>query len=364
MKYFEPLTLPSGERLRNRLVVAAMTNQQSEADGCLHERERVWLEARAKGGFGNVTTCAAHVSLDGQGWTGELGVFDDKHLPGLTHLAETLTHHQASAWVQLFHGGVRAPSKVTGQQPWSATAFDLNQTGVEIPRAATEEDIQRTIQNFAAAAKRCEAAGFTGVELHGAHGYLLCQFMGRTTNTRTDRWGGSLEGRAAFPLAVYDAVRQATSSTFTVGIRLSPFIRGQGLVLEDSLAIATMFAERGADFVHASLWDSFEPHPEHPTTSLTTMFRQTIVPSCPLIVTGNIWTPADALQIMDEGADLIGMGRAAIGNPDWPLQATSLSYEPERPPYTAANLKSKALSDIFVDYMRRWKNFVADEEAP
>ena len=147
MKYFEPLTLPSGERLRNRLVVAAMTNQQSEADGCLHERERVWLEARAKGGFGNVTTCAAHVSLDGQGWTGELGVFDDKHIPGLTHLAETLTHHQASAWVQLFHGG-SGTLQSDRLQPWSATAFDLNQTGVEIPRAATEEDIQRTIQNL------------------------------------------------------------------------------------------------------------------------------------------------------------------------------------------------------------------------
>jgi 2,4-dienoyl-CoA reductase-like NADH-dependent reductase (Old Yellow Enzyme family) len=358
--YLKPFTFPSGQTTPNRLVVAAMTNQQSEADGRLHQRELDWLEARAAGGFGNITTCAAHISPDGQGWTGELGVFSDIHLPGLTKLATTLKDHGASTWVQLFHGGVRAPSKVTGQQPWSASVFDLSQSNVEVPRAATEADIQRTIQNFADAAARCETAGFDGVELHGAHGYLLSQFLGTNTNTRTDKWGGNLANRARFLFAVYDAVRAATSPTFTVGIRLSPLVKAQGLILADSLQVAQWFAERGVDFIHASLWNSFERHPEHPNTPQTTLFRQAVSSSCPLIVTGGLWTPSQVNQILQEGADLVGMGRAAIGNPCWPQQAQDPNFEPAHPPYTPEYLLEKSLSKPFIDYMRNWKGFVAD----
>jgi 2,4-dienoyl-CoA reductase-like NADH-dependent reductase (Old Yellow Enzyme family) len=335
-----------------------MTNLQSERDGRLHQRELDWLEARAAGGFGNITTCAAHISLDGQGWAGELGVYDDIHIPGLTRLATALKRHGASTWVQLFHGGVRAPSSLTGQQPWSASIFDLGQTGVEVPRAATEEDIQRTITQFAQAAARCEAAGMDGVELHGAHGYLLSQFLGTVTNTRTDDWGGSLENRSRFLFAVYDAVRAATSDAFTVGIRLSPLVKAQGLVLSDSLQVAKSFAERGVDFIHASLWDSFVPNPEHPNRTLTQLFRDSIGSKCPLIVTGSIWTPSQAQQILSEGADLIGLGRAAIGNPDWPIKARTEGFEPDRPPYTPDDLRQKGLSEPFVQYMRRWKGFV------
>ena len=360
--FLSPITLRSGHTLPNRLVVAAMTNQQSNPDGTLHERELRWLVARAEGGFGCVTTCAAHVHPDGQGWPGELGVFGDQHLPGLERLSGALRDHGAHGWVQLFHGGVRAPESLIGEQPWSATAFTPSPETIEPPREASSDDIQRTIDAFAAAAKRCEQAGFEGVELHGAHGYLLCQFLGAISNARSDAWGGSFENRLRFPFAVYDAVRAATSDSFTVGIRLSPEINTLGVTVPESLETASRFAARGADFIHISLWDAFQRHADYPERPLTTLFRDAVPADCALISTGGIWTPEQAGQIMAEGADMVGLGRAAIGNPDWPIRAQQPQYQPDRPPYTEAHLRQAALSDRFIDYMRRWKNFVMEED--
>ena len=119
-----------------------------------------------------------------------------------------------------------AAPDLTGSQPWSATAYSPSPEKVPVPREATPADLERTIEAFGRAAARCESAGFDGVELHGAHGYLLCQFLGKRSNTRSDGWGGDLPGRMRLPLAVYDAVRAATSAQFTVGVRLSPTVAG------------------------------------------------------------------------------------------------------------------------------------------
>ncbi|MHC4377103.1 MAG: oxidoreductase [Planctomycetota bacterium] len=129
-----------------------MTNKQSNSDGSISDDELNWLAARTS--FGIVTTCAAHVTRDGQGWEGELGVFDDALMPGLERLAKTLKDAGTLGLVQIFHGGVRAPSKLTGQQPWSASTFELDAPNFEVPRAATAADIERTIAAFGAAAKR------------------------------------------------------------------------------------------------------------------------------------------------------------------------------------------------------------------
>ena len=361
---FEPWTFSRSQRVcPNRLVVAAMTNKQSHADGSLSDDELRWLAHRARGGFGMVTTCAAHVRADGQGWDGEMGVFDDSHLPGLTRLATAISEHGALGIVQIFHGGVRAPSRLTGQQPWSASAFELEQANFEVPRPATEDDILETIESFAAAAARCEAAGFAGVELHGAHGYLLCQFLGRISNTRSDRWGGPLlENRARLILETLRAVRARCSERFIVGVRISPEVGNIGVDFDESLTVARWLAEEGADFVHVSLWDSWQPARKYPDDPrpLTATFREAIPSHCPLIIAGGIWTPAQAEEIMAQGADFVAMARAAIGNPDWPQQARVAGYEPARPPYTPQALKEAALSTAFVDYTRRWAGFVTD----
>ena len=360
----EPFTFPrTGTTVPNRTVLAAMTNKQSLADGTLGEDELAWLAARARGGFGVVTTCAANVHPDGQGWDGELGVYDDAQLPGLTRLAAALRTEGALSLVQVFHGGVRAPSRLTGRQPFSASAFELDAPNFEVPRAATVDDIERTIAAFVDAARRCAEAGFDGVEVHGAHGYLITQFLGTVSNTRTDAWGGSLENRARFVRRIVEGARAATPDGFLVGVRISPEVPDQGVVLDDALTLAGWLVEDGVDFVHVSNWDSFRPPTAHPDSPkmLTTWFREAVGPGMPLIATGGVWTPAQADEVLGHGADLVGLGRAAIGNAAWPRDAATAGWKPARPPYTTEHLRAEGLGPALVDYMRAWPDFVVDE---
>jgi 2,4-dienoyl-CoA reductase-like NADH-dependent reductase (Old Yellow Enzyme family) len=362
-RVLEPFTFPrTGHVVRNRTVLAAMTNKQSHDDGSLSDDELCWLAARAMGGFGIVTTCAAHVSPDGQGWEGELGVFDDVLVPGLVRLADALRAGGALSLVQIFHGGVRAPSRLTGQRPWSASAFEMDQKGFEKPRAATIDDVERTIAAFASAARRCSDAGFDGVEIHGAHGYLISQFLGTVTNTRDDEWGGSLENRARFVRRIVSAVRDVTPERFLVGVRFSPEIEQQGIALDDALTVARWLVDDGVDFLHVSNWDSFRPPAAHPESDkpLTTWTREAVGSEIPLIATGGVWTAAQANEVMEHGADMVGIARAAIGNAAWANDAAVAGWEPARPPYTSEHLRDAALSDKMVDYMRLWPDFVTD----
>jgi 2,4-dienoyl-CoA reductase-like NADH-dependent reductase (Old Yellow Enzyme family) len=360
---FEPYAFPrTGQTAANRLVLAAMTNQQSHDDGSLGDDELRWLMARTS--FGIVTTCAAHVARDGQGWAGELGVYCDDLLPGLTRLATALRGAGTVALVQIFHGGVRAPSRLTGEPPFSASTFELDAPGFETPREATAEDIDRTIAAFAAAARRCAEAGFDGVEIHGAHGYLITQFLGTVTNRRTDTWGGPLENRARFVRSILAAVRAAVPDRFLVGVRLSPEVPEQGVALDESLTVARWLVEDGVDFLHVSNWDSFKPPAARPHSKkpLTTWFREAVGPKVPVIATGSVWTPTQAAEVLDHGADLVGLARAAIGNAAWPEEAARPGWEPARPPYAPESLRANALSDRMIDYMRRWPGFVTDGE--
>lgn len=356
--FLEPFTfVRTGKTTRNRVVLAAMTNKQSNPDGTLGEDEHRWLVPRIQGGFGIITTCAAHVAPDGQGWPGELGVFDDAHIPGLRRLATDIHAAGALGLVQIFHGGVRAPSALTGQQPWSASDFTLDVPGFEQPRAATEEDIARVIAQFAEAARRVAEAGFAGVEMHGAHGYLFSQFLGRKTNTRADGWGGApLENRARLLLTALDAVRARVPADFLVGVRISPELEEQGIALDESLQVARWLTERGIDFLHVSNWDSFKRPAAYPDVDrpLTTWFRDAVGPDVPIIATGAITTPAEGEAVMGHGADLIGLARVTIANPGWPHEAARPGYEPLRPPLTRAELHARGLSDGFIDYVQRF----------
>ncbi|MEO7362487.1 MAG: NADH:flavin oxidoreductase [Gemmatimonadaceae bacterium] len=352
----DPIAFRTGLTTRNRVVLAPMTNKQSHEDGTLSDDEFNWLVSRAEGGFGLVMTCAAHVAKDGQGWHGELGIYDDGHLPGLTRLASALREHGAASMVQIFHGGVRADINASGVEPWSASEH-------EGARAATTDDITRVIQQFADAARRAQAAGFDGVELHGAHGYLLTQFLSTVENVRTDEWGGSLENRARLMREVARAVRAATSKTFTVGIRLSPedFGNAKGLDVDESVQVAQWLAEDGLDFIHLSLWRSALNTNKHPDQHALTMFRAALPSDVVLLVAGAVYTPDEANHLLTLGADGIALGRSAILNPDWPLRMHDENWEPQRPPVTLAQLKARGLGTAFAEYMRGWKGFVVDE---
>ena len=346
--------------VRNRTVLAAMTNKQSHDNGVLSDDEIAWLEARSEGGFGIITTAATHVEEDGQGWEGEFGTWSDEHLKGLTRLATTIHHHGGVGLAQLFHGGMRAPERLTGLQPKSASENELG-SGLGQSRAMTSAEIEGTIQAFGLAAKRCEEAGLQGVELHGAHGYLIAQFLGASTNRRSDEWGGNQRKRTRFLEEIVNEVRRSTGSDFLVGVRLSPVLRACGLDLDDALETLRLCNEMQLDFVHVSCWDINETGVyngvERP---YTTHFRDVLADGIPLISTGGVWNADDARLAHDQGADLVGVARAGIAHPDWPSYLCAGSSEPSRPPFDEATLQKAKLNSTFIDYMRRWDGFVSD----
>jgi 2,4-dienoyl-CoA reductase-like NADH-dependent reductase (Old Yellow Enzyme family) len=359
---FEPLLFPCGASAPNRVALAPLTNQQSEEDGTLSEDELRWLVRRATGGFGIVETCAAHVCATGKGFEGQLGAWSDAHQPGLRRLAAAIAATGALGLVQLYHGGVRSPSRLTGQRPWSASEFEEEREGFERPRAATEGDLEAVLAAFVAAARRCAAAGFGGVELHGAHGYLFSQFLSRTMNTRADAWGGDLRGRARLLREALRQVRAATPAGFVVGVRLSleDFGYARGLDLDESVTVAQWLAEEGADFIHASLWDVHKCSLKYPEESVLPRLRAALPRSVPIIAAGKIWTVADAAATLALGADAVALGRAAILNPDWPREAQKEGFTPTRGPLSAAALAERAVGPRFLAYLRRFPNMVEE----
>ena len=171
----DALTFNHGPSWSNRVALAPLTNTQSHPDGTLSDDEYRWLEARGRGGFGLVMTCATYVVPAGQAWAGQLGIASDAHLPGLTRLAQGLRATGARSAVQLHHGGRRADPALSGrpnQCPWD----DPDKDAV----AMTTAEVEESVASFVAAAVRAETAGFDGVEVHGAHGYLVGQFLDRS----------------------------------------------------------------------------------------------------------------------------------------------------------------------------------------
>lgn len=179
-----PYTFGNGKIARNRISLAPMTNRQSSLDGSLGDDELRWLTSRAEGGFGILITCAAHISRQSQGWANELGIFDDRLLPGLRQSTASVQGAGALAIIQINHAESRAPSALTGRQPVSASTFNLDIPGFEVPREITTAEINTVIADFGAATRRAHDAGFDGVELQGANGYLLTQFISTATNRR------------------------------------------------------------------------------------------------------------------------------------------------------------------------------------
>ena len=349
----------TGKKLRNRAVVAAMTNKQSNEDGSLSEEEINWLIRRAEGDFGIVTTAATHVVSEGQGWDGEMGVWGDHQLPGLTRLATGINEHGAVSLAQIFHGGMRCPQRLTGVQPVSASINPTSDSDNGETRALEDSEIEELIEAFAMAAARCEKAGFDGVEIHGAHGYLVCQFLGIETNRREDRWGGSLENRARFLLQIIERIRQVTDDDFLLGVRISPEYDKIGVLLEDSLDLVDMLIESGIDFLHISCWDCFTPPAHHDDSRmLTEIFAERLANRLPMITCGAVWSTAQAQEVMDQGADLVAVARSAIGHANWASHLGDSEYDPQRPPFTAEHLLDEGLSEKFVDYMRAWQGFV------
>ncbi len=356
---FEPLTFTRGPAMKNRFMLAPLTNLQSHADGTLSDDEFHWLTFRAKGGFGVTMTCAAHVQAAGQGFPGQLGIFSDAHLPGLTRLAATIRGDNSVAVAQLHHAGMRSPAALIGTAPLSPS--DDTATGA---RALSGAEVEQLTEDFIAAAVRAERAGFDGAELHGAHSYILCQFLSAETNRRTDQWGGSLENRTRIVRDIIAGVRARCRADFNLGLRLSP--ERFGLKLAEIRDFAQELMRAGdLDYIDMSLWDVFkEPiEEEFHGRSLLAWFANLERGTVRLGVAGKIATGADARRVLDEGADFAIVGRAGILHHDFPLQVrANPDFRPIALPVPREHLRKEGLGPKFVEYMQTWKGFVAEEK--
>jgi 2,4-dienoyl-CoA reductase-like NADH-dependent reductase (Old Yellow Enzyme family) len=353
----DPLSLTRGPAWANRIALAPMTNWQSQADGTLGDDEFRWLTMRARGGFGLTMTCAAHVQAAGQGFPGQLGAWSDAHLPGLERLARGIHDGGSVACLQLYHGGRRADPALTGQPavaPWEDA-----ETGA---RALTTEDVEQVMRDFVAAARRAERAGFDGVELHGAHGYLLAQFLDAGLNQRDDGWGGSFDGRTRIVFELIDAVRAATGAQFQLGLRLSP--ERFGMAMNESLALAQQVMGTGKlDYLDMSLWDCFKPpqDPAYADRPLIAHFAALPRGDTKLGVAGKILDAATARSCLEAGADFVSIGRGAMLHHDFARRALAdPQFRCIERPVSRAHLEAEGLGPAFLQYVSStWPNFVA-----
>jgi 2,4-dienoyl-CoA reductase-like NADH-dependent reductase (Old Yellow Enzyme family) len=351
------LELGHGPAWSNRIALAPLTNMQSNPDGTLHDHEYKWLVRRGEGGFGMVMTGAAHVSVAGQAFPGQLGTCDDEQLPGLTRLADGLRSAGAVSSIQLHHGGRRADADLSGRPvvaPWDDPAKGA--------RALTTDAVERVVRDFVDAAVRAERAGFDGVEVHGAHGYLIAQFLDGRKNDRTDRYGGSTDNRFRIVREIVGGIRAATGPDFQLGLRLSP--ERYGIVLDEARALAReVLAADDLDYLDLSLWDAFkEPH-EHRRRGRRLLDYFTDLPrgTTRLGVAGRILDGTGARECLERGADFVLVGTAGILHHDFARRVIADPSCRSLPqPVSADHLRSESVGPAFLNYLAtNWDDFVA-----
>ncbi|EKO3408685.1 NADH-dependent flavin oxidoreductase [Vibrio fluvialis] len=326
---FQPFTFKNGVTLRNRVVMAPMTTWSSNADETISDEELRYYRARAQG-VGLLLTGCSHVQPSGIGFTDEFAAYDDRFIPSLTKLADAAKSGGAVAVLQLFHAGNKAvPDLIPNGELVSASAMAAPKgpfnDGKLASRELTEAEIFELIHDFGQATRRAIEAGFDGIELHGAHGFLIQNFLSPLFNQRQDQWGGSLENRMRFPLEVVREVRRVidehASRPFLLGYRISPEEPGEGaLRIDDALALAETLAQEGdIDYLHTSLYNILAGQSQDDTSGQTTAqrFIECVADRVPLMAAGEVRTPNQARHVLETGMPLVVVGRSLVMNPTW-----------------------------------------------
>lgn len=319
----ETFQFKNGSTLRNRLMLSPMTTEMSFYNGIVTQDEIQYYANRSHD-LGAVITGAANVQAIGQGWKGELGVYDDRFIPGLTKLAENIQAGGAKAILQIFHGGRMTPTAVIdGQQPVSASAVPAERPDAPTPRALTSEEVLTVIKDFKKAAVRAVKAGFDGIEIHGANTYLIQQFFSPHSNRREDEWGGSLEKRYHFIDVLVDevisGVKQATSEPFIIGYRFSPEeFETPGIRMEHTLYLVDHLAGKELDYLHVSLntYDRVSVEEAYQEKTILAYIKEKVADRIPLVGVGSIETAEDIENTL-EFADLAAVGQSMLVDPDW-----------------------------------------------
>jgi 2,4-dienoyl-CoA reductase-like NADH-dependent reductase (Old Yellow Enzyme family) len=324
---FEAFALAEGITLRNRVVMAPMTTWASNDDLTISDEEEAYYRARV-GGVGLVITGCSHVTPNGIGFTCEFSADDDRFTASLHRLATAAKSGGATAILQIFHAGSRAlPELTPGGEIVSSSAMCGEPSPFapcDVPaRALTEDEILAIVADFGAATRRAIEAGFDGIELHGAHAFLIQNFYSPHYNQRTDRWGGDLMGRLRFPLAVIAEIRRVIAAhadrPFVLGYRLSPEEAVQGgLRMTDTYQLLDAIIPAGVDYLHASLGSVMDSRPmAGGEKSIAELIVEHVAGRVPVIAAGQVRMPDQAAAALKRGLPLVAVGQGLVMNPDW-----------------------------------------------
>ncbi|HAQ07956.1 MAG TPA: NADH-dependent flavin oxidoreductase [Bacillus bacterium] len=321
---FDTLSFQNGIRLKNRLVMAPMTNFSSNEDGTVSDEE-VKYYVRRSNGVSMVVTACAYVTPNGKGFKGEFGADRDEMIPSFGKLASAIKGQGAKAVLQIFHGGRECPPELVPDGEILSASYVPSERGSgKGPRGLTGDEVESMIAAFGEATRRAIEAGFDGVEIHGANGYLIQQFFSPHSNRRDDKWGGSLEKRLAFPLAIVDEVKKVIAEhakePFIVGYRFSPEEpETPGITMADTLELIDALAGKNLDYLHVSVTD-FWSKPRRGVDderSRMEIINERVGKKVPVIGVGSLYSADDVLKAFETGVPLLALGRELIIDPDW-----------------------------------------------
>ncbi len=325
---FSPIKIKSLE-LTNRVVMPPMGTNLGNPDGTVSEANLAYIKRRARSGVGLIITEISSVHPSGSAIGNELGAFDDRFIPGLKKIADTVHAAGSKVALQLHHAGRESlyllqQGKAIAPSAIPSLIFRLS------PREITHDEIQEIVAAFGAAARRGIEAGFDAVEVHGAHGYLLTQFLSSLSNKRDDEYGGNLINRSRFIIEVLQEVRKAVGPDFPISLRLSveECIK-DGYTFDDIRPILPNLLKAGADMLHASLGTHGSPGgitsapPEYPAgfnVWRATKLKEAV--GLPVIAVGRFSDPSLANEVIARGeADLVAFGRQFLADPDFLIKA-------------------------------------------
>lgn len=324
---FKPFTLPNGVELKNRIMMAPMTTCSGFYDGSVTHDLIEYYRDRA-GEIGTIIVECGFVDNKGLAFPGAIGLDNDDKIEGLAKIAKAIKEKGSKAVIQVYHGGrMVEPKLIGGQSPVGPSAIAAPRAGAATPIALTADEVDDMIDKFGQAVRRAIEAGFDGVEIHGANTYLIQQFYSPNSNQRTDKWGGSRDNRLQFPLAILDIthkmVKQFATPEFIVGYRFSPEeLEIPGIRFDDSMYLLEKLADKGLDYIHFSMGAILRPSivdTQDPTPLINkyVAMRSTTLAKIPVVGVGNVVNQIDVEMAIDNGYDLVAVGRACIAYPDW-----------------------------------------------
>lgn len=333
-KLFSPITI-NGKTIKNRFVVPAMVMNFCNEDGTCTERFTAYHEGKAKGGFGMIITEDMAVAPLGKGAPCLPGLWNDGQIEGFKEFTERIHKYDTVIIAQIYHAGRQTSKELIGEEPWAPSAIPCPLNSGSVPHEMTIDEIKETVSCFGDSALRAKKAGFDGIEIHGAHGYLVAQFLSPYSNKRTDRYGGPLQNRMRFALEIIGDIKRKCGEDFIIGFRISSdeYVTG-GRNIEDTKTIVPYLEQAGISYIHvtAGVYRSSDyiippmyfPHAWNADAAAEVKK----ITKLPVISVGRYNDVRIAEAVLDSGkADMVAFGRQSLTDPETPNKAKAGCFD-------------------------------------